>query len=69
MEMRAAIDTDVCSELAIRALRDAWREKLDAAAAARPLSEVELLALTRESNLDELAPLYAAQAPPQGAGQ
>jgi hypothetical protein len=54
MEFDVGIDLDAIPELAIRAARDAWLEDLDASAAARPLSEVEVLALSRSSDVDEL---------------
>ena len=54
MEAYAGLDIDAIPELAIRAARDEWLEQLDATAAARPLSEVELLSLARCSNVDEL---------------
>lgn len=54
MEFDAGIDCDAISGLAIRATRDAWPERLDAAAAARPLWEVDLPALARPGDVDEL---------------
>lgn len=59
METDAAIDVHVLSEPALRALCDAWLEDTDAAAAARPLSEVELLALMRAGDVGELLPTRA----------
>jgi hypothetical protein len=54
MEVHAAIDLDALPEFAIRAAGEVWLENVDVTGGARPLSNVEVLALGRAGDIEEL---------------